>query len=89
MKTKHISLSNRFEDPATGKVNDLLDTPVPESKRQEAKKISDYLGDELYAAANILPGVKAVSQHDLAEMYINNTWRCVCLSLSIYLSLLR
>jgi len=66
---------DRFEDPETGKVNDLLDTPIPDSKREEARKISDYLGDELYAAANLLPGVKAVSQHDLADMYLNNTWK--------------
>jgi hypothetical protein len=68
----------RFEDPKTGKVTDLIDTPVPDSKRKEAQKIADYMGADFYAAANLLPGVNPIDKDDIAEMYLNNTWRFVC-----------
>ena len=68
-------LLDRLDDSSTGVVTSDLQVETPEWKLNEAKKLADLYGDKLYTKFPVHEGVKVVNQDNLAELYLNNTWR--------------
>ena len=48
---------------------------IPDVYREEAKFVSDLVGDELYTNYNLHEGVTPMHKDDLVEMYLNVNWR--------------
>ena len=67
-------LLTRLEDLYSGKVIQELYADIPEYYFEEAKFIAGLVGNKMYDL-NLLPGVTPLSQDNLEEMYLNNTWR--------------
>lgn len=69
-------LMDRVDDSNTGKVLiPELQTEIPTWAKEEAKYIANLSGDRMYKKYNFTPGVEAMGQENLPEMYLNNTWR--------------
>jgi len=68
-------LLNRIDDPATGKCCEELTAEIPEWAHEEAKRMAEMCGEDMYKKYRIHEGVKAMDQDNLKEMYLNNTWR--------------
>lgn len=68
-------LLDRIDDPKTGRVCEELQCEIPEWAKDEAKRMAEYSGDTMYKKYRIHEGVKCMDQDNLAEMYLNNTWR--------------
>jgi len=47
----------------------------PAYKEEEAEKMAALAGETLYTKYAVVEGGKYVSQDDLKEMYLGNTWR--------------
>ncbi len=68
-------LLSRLEDEATGRIRlDGLYVDVPEERREQARKVADVLGTEVYDKFPFLPGMSPMSQ-DPAELVLNRSWR--------------
>jgi acetylornithine deacetylase/succinyl-diaminopimelate desuccinylase-like protein len=68
-------LLSRLDDPLTGKVIDELHTEMPAYARPEAERMVALSGKEMCTKYAMNEGVKYMSEDDLVEMYLNNTWR--------------
>ncbi|CAI2368449.1 unnamed protein product [Moneuplotes crassus] len=68
------SLLDRIEDPETRRI-ELLEREIPDSYKEEAKHVSSISGEDTVKAFKFLAGVKAINEDDLAELYLNTTWR--------------
>lgn len=66
-------LLDRLEDAKTGEVVQDFQVNIPESKFQEAKNVSDILGNK-FALAKLEDGVKFI-QDDLTKLYLGGTWK--------------
>lgn len=69
-------LLSRLDNEETGKVDSAFDTETPEWKLKEAEELASQLGTSLYDKFPLHDGVKAMEQDNLAELYLNGTWRC-------------
>jgi len=68
-------LLSRLDDPATGEVIKELHTELPGYARPEAEHMVALSGKEMCTKYKMHEGVKYMSEDDLVEMYLNNTWR--------------
>lgn len=68
-------LIRRLEDPETGKVIDDLHVPIPDYFFEEAKTVAALVGEKLYSDFHLHDGVNPISKEDLANLYLNGTWR--------------
>lgn len=69
------NLLDRIDDSKTGKVIAELHTELPSYARPEAEKIAGLSGDGMYKKYKMEAGVEYLSEDNLVEMYLNNTWR--------------
>ena len=68
-------LLSRLEDEATGKLKlDGLYVDVPEERREQARKVAEVLGTEVYDKFPLLPGMSPMDS-DPAELVLNRSWR--------------
>eukprot|EP01134_Creolimax_fragrantissima_P007648 CFRG7648T1 len=67
-------LLDRLEDSTTGVVVDEFNSQPDDKKRNEAKEVAEYHGSSLFTNFKLLEGVSAMSEHDLAQMYLQNVW---------------
>jgi acetylornithine deacetylase/succinyl-diaminopimelate desuccinylase-like protein len=68
-------LLSRLEDEATGRIKaEGLFVEIPQERLQQAAKVAEVLGDEVYDKFPFLPGMKPMDD-DLAELVLNRTWR--------------
>ena len=68
-------LLSRLEDEATGKLKlDGLYVDVPEERREQARKVAEVLGTEVYDKFPFLPGMSPMDS-DPAELVLNRSWR--------------
>jgi acetylornithine deacetylase/succinyl-diaminopimelate desuccinylase-like protein len=68
-------LIDRIEDVKTGKVLlDALNSEIPAQRREQAKKASAVVGEEVYRKFPFVEGMTPVTG-DLAELVLNRTWR--------------
>lgn len=68
-------LLSRLEDEATGKLKlDGLYVEVPEERREQARKVAEVLGTEVYDKFPFLPGMSPMDS-DPAELVLNRSWR--------------
>lgn len=68
-------LLSRLEDEATGKLKlDDLYVEVPEERREQARKVAEVLGTEVYDKFPLLPGMSPMDS-DPAELVLNRSWR--------------
>ena len=68
-------LLDRLDDSATGKVKlEVLSTPIPKARVEQAKATAKVLGDEAYTKFPLHPGVEPMSK-DPVELILNRTWR--------------
>ena len=68
------SLLDRLEDTTTRRLP-TFEVEIPDSYKEEAKEVSEILGEDMHTAFKFLEGVKAINQDDLAELYLNTNWR--------------
>jgi acetylornithine deacetylase/succinyl-diaminopimelate desuccinylase-like protein len=68
-------LLDRLDDSLTGEVCAEMQVPVPDFKRKEAEHIAKTEGKGMISKYLVQEGVQFVSQNDLVELYLNNTWR--------------
>lgn len=69
------ALLDRIDDCETGLVTAELQNPIPEWKVEEAKTLANDKGRDLCDKYHMLPGVEFMYHHDIANLYLNNTWR--------------
>lgn len=68
-------LLSRLEDEATGKIKvEGLYSEIPAERLEQAGKVAEVLGHEVYDKFPFLPGMKPMAQ-DLTELVLNRTWR--------------
>ena len=68
-------LLSRIEDEATGRVLvDGLHVDIPQDRREQAAKVSQVLGSEVYDKFPFLDGMVPMAE-DLTELVLNRTWR--------------
>ncbi len=69
------ALLDRLEDQATGTIRAPgLFVEVPAERVEQAQRVAEVLGNEVYDKFPFLPGMTPVSD-DLAELVLNRTWR--------------
>ena len=72
-------LLSRLEDPATGKIiPPELWAEIPEGRVEQARKVAELLGTEVYDKFPLHAGVQPVDSSDArghTEMILNRTWR--------------
>jgi len=68
-------LLNRVDNSTTGECAPEFNIPCPEWKRKEAEDMAKLTGETMYTKYNVEDGVKYVSQDNLVEMYLGNTWK--------------
>jgi acetylornithine deacetylase/succinyl-diaminopimelate desuccinylase-like protein len=69
------SVLDRLEDPRTGTVKPLdLGVAIPRQRVEQAAKVAQVLGDEVWSKFPLHPGVRPVSG-DGTELILNRTWR--------------
>jgi len=68
-------LLDRLDNSATGECMEELVAECPAYKEEEAEKMAALAGETLYTKYAVVEGGKYVSQDDLKEMYLGNTWR--------------
>ncbi|KAF1709382.1 peptidase M20 [Pseudoxanthomonas kalamensis DSM 18571] len=68
-------LLSRLEDEASGRIRiEGLFAEIPDERRDQASKVAEVLGDEVYSKFPLLPGMRPMSD-DLTELVLNRTWR--------------
>ena len=69
------SLLERLEDQTTGaiRVEDLF-VEIPPERMQQARRVAEVLGSEVYDKFPFLPGMVPIDD-DLTELVLNRTWR--------------
>ncbi|MBP3982998.1 M20 family metallopeptidase [Pseudoxanthomonas helianthi] len=68
-------LLSRLEDETTGRIKvEGLHVEVPAERVEQAKKVAEVLGDEVFDKFPFLPGMKPMND-DLGELVLNRTWR--------------
>ncbi len=68
-------LLSRIEDETTGKIKlDGLFVEVPPARIEQARKVAEVLGNEVFDKFPFLDGMVPMSD-DLAELVLNRTWR--------------
>ena len=68
-------LLSRIEDEATGRILiDDLHVEIPAERLQQAAKVAEVMGDEVYSKFPFLDGMVPMSD-DLTELVLNRTWR--------------
>jgi acetylornithine deacetylase/succinyl-diaminopimelate desuccinylase-like protein len=68
-------LLSRLDDPKTGKVIAEFETELPPYAFDEAKMMAAKGPDAMYKKYHVHEGVQYLSEDNLEEMYLNNTWR--------------
>ncbi len=69
------SLLERLEDQTTGKIKiDELFVEIPAERVEQAKRVAEVMGSEVYDKFPFLDGMSPMSD-DLAELVLNRTWR--------------
>ncbi len=68
-------LLSRLEDEATGRIKaEGLFVEIPQERLQQAAKVAEVLGTEVYDKFPFLPGMQPMAD-DLTELVLNRTWR--------------
>ncbi len=68
-------LLSRLEDEATGRIKvEGLHVEIPAERVEQANKVAEVLGDEVFDKFPFLPGMKPMND-DLGELVLNRTWR--------------
>ena len=68
-------LLSRIEDERTGRILvDGMHVEIPAERRQQAGKVAEVLGTEVYDKFPFLPGMTPMAS-DLTELVLNRTWR--------------
>ncbi len=68
-------LLSRLEDEATGRIkSEDLFVDIPQERLQQAAKVAEVLGTEVYDKFPFLPGMQPMAD-DLTELVLNRTWR--------------
>lgn len=68
-------LLSRLHDWNTGEVVKELNVDIPEYYKEEAKSISEFIGESFYTELKPILGLSPMSAENLAEMYLNRNWR--------------
>ena len=68
------NLLDRIEDSNTGKVIEALHVDIPQNRVEEAGKVAELMGSQVFKGVKFLPGVKSISDNN-TESILNNTWR--------------
>lgn len=68
-------LLDRLDNSATGEVMQELVAECPAYKEEEAEKMAALAGEGLWRKYAVVEGGGYVSQDDLKQMYLGNTWR--------------
>ena len=69
------ALLNRVDNAETGMVCDDLQVEIPQWARDEAVVMAGHSGAEMHTKYNYHEGCVPMNADNLAEMYLNNTWR--------------
>ncbi|RYZ73380.1 MAG: M20/M25/M40 family metallo-hydrolase [Lysobacteraceae bacterium] len=68
-------LLSRLEDQATGAIRaEGLFVEIPAERQQQAARVAEVLGTEVYDKFPFLPGMRPMAE-DLTELVLNRTWR--------------
>lgn len=68
-------LLSRLEDASTGTIKpEVLQVEIPEQRRQQARRVAEVLGSEVYDKFPRVEGLTPVTE-DLTELVLNRTWR--------------
>ena len=68
-------LLSRLEDEVTGKIKtEGLFVDIPQERLEQASKVAEVLGTEVYDKFPFLPGMRPMAD-DLTELVLNRTWR--------------
>ncbi|HUG73068.1 MAG TPA: M20 family metallopeptidase [Steroidobacteraceae bacterium] len=68
-------LLSRIEDEATGRILvDGMHAEIPAERLEQAAKVAEVLGTEVYDKFPFLPGMTPMAE-DLTELVLNRTWR--------------
>ena len=68
-------LLSRIEDERTGRILvDGMHVEIPAERRQQAGKVAEVLGTDVYDKFPFLPGMTPMAS-DLTELVLNRTWR--------------
>ena len=68
-------LLSRIEDETTGRILvDGMHVEIPAERLEQASKVADVLGTEVYDKFPFLPGMTPMAS-DLTELVLNRTWR--------------
>ncbi|HEX2650008.1 MAG TPA: M20/M25/M40 family metallo-hydrolase [Burkholderiales bacterium] len=69
------SLLQRVDDVETGAVRDpSFHAPIPEERREQARRAAEVLGREIHARFPFVPGMQPMAER-LDELVLNRTWR--------------
>lgn len=69
------SLLERLEDQTTGAIRvEELFVEIPPERMQQARRVAEVLGSEVYDKFPFLPGMVPIDD-DLTELVLNRTWR--------------
>ena len=68
-------LINRLQSLETGDVIQDFQVDIPEYYQEEAKVISEFIGEEFYKSLQPLDSVIPISVDNLAQMYLNRNWK--------------
>lgn len=69
------TLLDRVDSSATGMVVDDFQVEIPAWARAEAERMAALSGAEMHTKYNYCEGGRPMDSDNLAEMYLNNTWR--------------
>ena len=64
----------RVDDPQTGVCVREFHVEVPKDRLEQARKVAEVLGSEIYDKFPFVPGMQPMS-NDLVELVLNRTWR--------------
>lgn len=68
-------LIDRIEDEATGKIKlDGLHVEIPQERQQQAAKVAEVLGDEVFDKFPLVEGIQPMAREN-TELVLNRTWR--------------
>ena len=68
-------LLSRIEDESTGRILvNGMHVDIPAERLEQAAKVADVLGNEVYDKFPFLPGMTPMAE-DLTELVLNRTWR--------------
>ena len=69
------NLLDRVDNSLTGMVVDDFQVEIPQWARDEAQRMAALAGDTIHSKYDYVEGCKPMDCDNLAEMYLNNTWR--------------